>query len=78
LFATGAIFPVVPFFVFSGSMAVIGSVVLSGFALAAVGAGTSIFTGRGLLFSAWRQLMIGYAAALVTFGIGRLAGVVIG
>jgi vacuolar iron transporter family protein len=78
LFATGAIFPVVPFFVFSGSMAVIGSVVLSGFALAAVGAGTSIFTGRGLLFSAWRQLMIGYAAALVTFGIGRLAGVALG
>jgi VIT1/CCC1 family predicted Fe2+/Mn2+ transporter len=62
----------------SGTNAVIGSVVLSGVALAAVGAGTSFFTGRGLLFSAWRQMMIGYAAALVTFGIGRLAGVVLG
>jgi VIT1/CCC1 family predicted Fe2+/Mn2+ transporter len=30
------------------------------------------------LFSAARQLGIGYAAALVTYGIGRLAGVALG
>ena len=78
LFATGAIFPVAPFFFLSGTDAVIGSVVLSGLALAAVGAGTSFFTGRGLLFSAWRQMMIGFAAAVVTYGIGRLAGVALG
>jgi VIT1/CCC1 family predicted Fe2+/Mn2+ transporter len=37
-----------------------------------------LFTGRGLVFSATRQLAIGYAAAFVTFGIGRLAGIALG
>ncbi len=50
----------------------------SGLALIVIGAGTSLFTGRGLLFSALRQLAIGYGAALVTYGIGRLAGVALG
>ena len=44
----------------------------------AIGAGTSLFTGRGLLFSGARQLLIGYAAAGVTFAIGRLVGVSLG
>jgi VIT1/CCC1 family predicted Fe2+/Mn2+ transporter len=78
LFATGAVFPVVPFFFLSGSAAVIASLALSGLALAAVGAGTSLFTGRGLVFSASRQMAIGYAAALVTYGIGSLAGIALG
>jgi VIT1/CCC1 family predicted Fe2+/Mn2+ transporter len=75
LFAIGAIFPVAPFFVLQGQSAVIASIALSGAALAAIGAGTSLFTGRGLLFSAMRQLLIGYAAAAVTFGVGHLVGV---
>ncbi len=78
LFSAGAIFPVAPFFLLTGSAAVIASLASSGLALAAVGAGTSLFTGRGLLFSASRQLSIGYAAALITFGIGRLAGIALG
>ena len=78
LFALGAIFPVAPFFFFAGSTAILASLASSGFALAAVGAGTSLFTGRDVLFSASRQLAIGYAAALVTYGIGRLAGVALG
>jgi VIT1/CCC1 family predicted Fe2+/Mn2+ transporter len=75
LFALGAIFPVAPFFFAGGSAAVLASLAFSGLALAAVGAGTSLFTGRDVLFSASRQLAIGYAAALVTYGIGRLAGI---
>lgn len=75
LFAFGAIFPVAPFLVLSGERAVIASVLLSGLALGAIGAGTSLFTGRGPLFSASRQLLIGYAAAAVTFGVGHLVGV---
>jgi VIT1/CCC1 family predicted Fe2+/Mn2+ transporter len=75
LFAVGAIFPVLPFFFLSGSAAIIASLALSGVALAAIGAGTSLFTGRGIVFSAVRQLAIGYAAALITFAIGRLAGI---
>jgi VIT1/CCC1 family predicted Fe2+/Mn2+ transporter len=78
LFAAGAIFPVAPFFFFRGGAAVLASLAFAGCALAAVGAGTSFFTGRGILFSAARQLAIGYAAAFVTYGIGRLAGVALG
>jgi VIT1/CCC1 family predicted Fe2+/Mn2+ transporter len=75
LFGAGAFFPVAPFIVAGGSAAVIASLALSGVVLAAIGAVTSRFTGRGVLLSAGRQLAIGYAAALVTFGVGRLIGV---
>ena len=75
LFAVGAIFPVLPFLFLAGSASVAASLLLSGLALAAIGAGTSLFTGRGVLFSAFRQTMTGYAAALITYGIGSLAGI---
>jgi VIT1/CCC1 family predicted Fe2+/Mn2+ transporter len=78
LFSVGAIFPVIPFFVLQGSAAVIASLVLSGAALAVIGGGTSLFTGRNGLFSALRQLAIGYAAAGVTYGLGMLAGATLG
>ena len=78
LFAAGAIFPVVPFFWLSGTPALLASLALSGLALALIGAGTSLFTGRGLLLSASRQLLIGFAAAGITYGVGRLMGVAIG
>lgn len=77
LFAFGAIFPVLPFFLLDGDAAIVGGVVLSGFALFLIGAGTTFFTGRGLWFSGLRQLAIGYAAAALTYGIGRLIGVAI-
>jgi VIT1/CCC1 family predicted Fe2+/Mn2+ transporter len=44
-------------------------------ALFAVGAAVSLLTGRGLVFSGVRQLLIGLAAAVVTFLIGSLIGV---
>ena len=75
LFAFGAFFPVIPFAFGSGWTTVIASLTLSGVVLAAIGAATSRFTGRGVLLSAGRQLGIGYLAALVTFGLGRLIGV---
>ena len=78
LFSAGAIFPVAPYFFLGGWPAVAASLALSGLALAAIGAGTSLFTGRGLLFSAVRQMLIGYAAAAITFGIGHLVGVSLG
>lgn len=77
LFATGAIFPVVPFFVTGGVQALAASLALSALALFAIGAGTSLFTGRGILFSGLRQLAVGLAAAGVTYGIGRLIGVAV-
>jgi VIT1/CCC1 family predicted Fe2+/Mn2+ transporter len=75
VFMIGAIFPVVPFFVLRGNTAVIASVVVSGLALFATGAVTSVFTGRSVAFSGLRQLAIGLGAAAVTFGLGRLLGV---
>jgi VIT1/CCC1 family predicted Fe2+/Mn2+ transporter len=78
LFALGAIFPVAPYLFLGGSPAVGASLALSGLVLAAIGAGTSLFTGRGLLYSAVRQLLIGYAAAALTFGVGRLVGATLG
>jgi VIT1/CCC1 family predicted Fe2+/Mn2+ transporter len=77
LFAFGAIFPVAPFAFMSGWAAVGTSLVLSGIVLAGIGIGTSLFTGRGALFSATRQILIGYIAAIITFSVGRLAGAVI-
>lgn len=77
LFATGAIIPVAPFFWIDGLPAVTASVVLSGLALMAIGAGTSLFTGRSFAYSAMRQLAGGLAAAAITFGVGRLIGVAV-
>lgn len=78
LFTAGAIFPVAPFFFLAGAPAVIGALVLSGTALFAIGAATSFFTGRSIFFSGARQLLIGYAAAGVTYGIGHVIGVTVG
>jgi vacuolar iron transporter family protein len=75
LFAGGAVFPIIPFLILRGPAAVVGSLLLSGAALVAIGAGTSLFTGRSVLFSGLRQLLIGLAAAVVTYGIGLLFGV---
>jgi VIT1/CCC1 family predicted Fe2+/Mn2+ transporter len=78
LFAIGAIFPVAPFFFLSGTAVIVTSVVVSACAMFAIGAGTTLFTGRGMLFSGARQIGIGLAAAAVTFGLGRLIGVSLG
>src|SRR5690242_12807330 len=78
LFAIGAIFPVAPFFFLSGAAVIVTSLIVSACAMFAIGAGTSLFTGRGVLFSGARQIAIGLAAAAVTFGLGRLIGVSIG
>jgi vacuolar iron transporter family protein len=75
LFAAGAIFPVLPYFWLSGYAALGASLALSGAALVATGTITSLFTGRGVLLSAGRQLLLGFAAAALTYGVGRLAGV---
>ncbi|MGH7090231.1 MAG: VIT1/CCC1 transporter family protein [Stellaceae bacterium] len=78
LFAAGAIVPVAPFFALQGWTAIIASIIASALVMFAIGAGTTLFTGRGLLFSGFRQLAIGLAAAVITFGLGRLIGVGIG
>ena len=78
LFALGAAVPLAPLVFLSGREAMVASLGAAGLALAAVGAGTSLFTGRGALFSATRQLLIGLAAAAVTYGLGALVGASLG
>jgi VIT1/CCC1 family predicted Fe2+/Mn2+ transporter len=75
LFAVGAIFPVAPYFWLHGSAALLASLALSGLALALIGAGTSLFTGRNVVFTSLRSLSLGFAAAAITYGVGRLVGV---
>ncbi len=75
LFAGGAAVPVLPLVFLHSAAATLASIACSVVALAGVGAGTSLFTGRSALFSAARQVGIGVTAAAVTYGIGMLAGV---
>jgi vacuolar iron transporter family protein len=75
LFAVGAILPVIPFFLTGGMNAILISVVLSAAGLFIIGAAITLFTGRSVWFSGFRQVLFGLAAAAVTFGIGKLIGV---
>ncbi|WP_028008804.1 VIT1/CCC1 transporter family protein [Solimonas flava] len=75
LFAAGAICPVLPFLWSGGATAIGISIALSAVALAAIGFVTSLFSGRTPLYSALRQVLIGCAAAAVTYGAGMLFGV---
>lgn len=73
-FAGGAVLPLFPWFVASGTAAVIASVIVGALAAVAVGLGLSTFTGRSALRSALRQLAIASAAAGVTFAVGNAVG----
>lgn len=78
LFAVGAIIPVAPFIVGGGDAAVVASIAVSALALFALGAATTLMTGRSVLFSGTRQLVIGVVAAAITFGVGSVIGGVVG
>ncbi len=71
-FALGAFLPLLPYLLGETSLAV--SVVLAGAALFGAGAAVSRFTNRGWLYSGGRQLVLGAAAAAVTYLIGSAVG----
>jgi VIT1/CCC1 family predicted Fe2+/Mn2+ transporter len=75
LFALGALLPVSPFIFFEGMTAVIVSVGFATVGLFVIGAATSLFTGRSVLFSGMRMVVFGLSAAIVTYTIGHLLGV---
>jgi len=77
LFAMGAIVPVLPFGFLSGMTAVSLSVGLSTMALFGIGALITLMTGRSVLFSGMRQVLVGLAAAALTYGVGLLIGTAI-
>lgn len=78
LFAIGAILPVIPFFFTSGLVAIALSVILSGIGLFVIGAAITLFTGKNVWYSGFRQVLFGLAAAAITFSIGKLIGVSLG
>jgi VIT1/CCC1 family predicted Fe2+/Mn2+ transporter len=75
LFAMGALFPVFPFLFAGGVTGMAWSLALSVAALGAIGLATSLFSGRGPVYSATRQVMIGALAAGITYATGALIGV---
>lgn len=74
LFALGAVIPIVPFILLSGTTAVVVSALLAAAALFGIGALITLLTGRSVLFSGGRQVLVGMAAAALTFGLGALIG----
>lgn len=75
LFAVGAILPVLPFLFKTGFMAIALSIGLSTLGLFLIGSAITLFTGRSIWYSGFRQVLFGLAAAAITFGIGRWIGV---
>ncbi len=75
LFAIGAIIPLFPFFFLNGTHAVLVSIGASVVGLFGIGASITLFTGKSVWFSGFRQILFGLAAAAVTYGIGTLIGV---
>lgn len=78
LFAIGAIVPLFPFLILSGIPAIAASLALSVVGLFVIGASITLMTGRSVLYSGARMVVIGLAAAAVTFVIGKIIGVSIG
>jgi vacuolar iron transporter family protein len=74
LFAIGAVIPVIPFVFGSGTVAVLFSLLLGILGFFIVGVGITLTTGAPLLKSAGRQVLLGLAAAAITFGLGSLVG----
>ena len=78
LFAFGALFPMLPYFFASGTSAIILSLVVSAVGLFIIGGAITLMTGKSIWFSGTRQVLVGIAAAGLTYGIGKLIGVSLG
>ena len=77
-FSVGAGVPLLPFVFGSGTAAQLAAISASGASLFAVGASMSLLTQRAWWFSGLRMLLVGAAAAAITFGVGHLIGVSVG
>lgn len=77
LFTAGALVPVLPFVWLDGQAGALAAAAAGGLGLFALGAATTLFTGRGPLRSGLRQMLLGLAAAAATYGVGALLGVTI-
>ena len=74
LFAVGAVVPLVPWFITSGTPAIVASIIATAVASVAVGGWVSHSSGRSVWQGALRQLAIVVVVAAVTYTIGRVFG----
>ena len=77
-FAAGAFIPLMPYLLFSGQTAFLGTLTATGVCLFGVGATISLFTGKHALYGGARMLAIGGLAGATTWTIGRALGVALG
>lgn len=73
-FAFGAVLPLIPWLVGTGTAATIASVIIGAVTAATLGWLLGRMTERSRWRTALRQLMVAAVAAAVTFGIGRAVG----
>ncbi|MDP4013371.1 MAG: VIT1/CCC1 transporter family protein [Candidatus Nanopelagicales bacterium] len=77
-FAMGAAVPVIPYVFLVGTAALLTAVCLAVIALVIVGSAVGRLSGLGMAKSAARQLLVGSAAAAVTYVVGSLVGMGLG
>ena len=78
MFACGAAVSLLPFAFLTGGVAQLAAIMLTGGALFANGAAITTITGRPALRAGLRQTTIGFAAATITYSLGRLLNVALG
>ena len=71
-FALGAAIPLVPWYVWSGDRAALASILLGGLSALVIGGYLGWQTGKGVVFSAIRQLLVVAVAASITYLVGRM------
>jgi VIT1/CCC1 family predicted Fe2+/Mn2+ transporter len=78
-FASGAFMPIVPYLVgLQGVTAIVAAAVLVGVTLVGTGIVVGLLSGVSPLHTAFRQVLIGYGAATVTYLLGMLFGTTAG
>jgi VIT1/CCC1 family predicted Fe2+/Mn2+ transporter/rubrerythrin len=77
LFSVGALVPVLPFLVTSGTPAIVAASALAGVVLAGVGGLVSFLSGTSVLLGVGRMVGLAGVAAGVTYLVGRLFGAVV-
>ncbi|BDG04370.1 VIT1/CCC1 transporter family protein [Anaeromyxobacter oryzae] len=78
MFSVGALVPVIPFLLASGSPAVLASTLLAFFVLATVGGVVGFLSGTSVWRSSLRMVGLAALAAGVTYAVGRLFGAAVG
>jgi len=73
-FAIGAFVVVIPYLFTGGTAGLLIAIALAGSAMLVVGGVVGRYSGRGTIYGAMRQLLVGSLAAGVTFLIGRIIG----